>query len=529
MSTGTTRMPTMTKIVCTLGPSSDTQSGVSSLVSEGMSVCRLNFSHVGSYEEPAAKIQLVRRAPGIHGFLDSGKPKTEQRPPNLRAIMLDTKGPEIRTKELQNNAEVLEILQGSEIIVTSGEPVIDVKLPDNQKCSALATDYEHLSKTVSVGGNILLDDGLIALRVEAIETNGKIRTKALNTGNIKKRKGVNLPGCNLLLPALTEKDRSDLKWGVDNNIDAVAASFIRNAANVRAVIAHLDRCCAEANRKIRPMVISKIESQEGVQNFSEILEASDGIMVARGDLGVEIPFEDVFLHQKKMVRMCNQAGKPVIVATQMLDSMQTRPRPTRAEVSDVANAVLDGSDTLMLSGETAAGEYPIQSIQAMRAIANKADNLLDSGLSAAIKTRGIHSVDDEGVDAVASSAVSVADELKAKIIIAISSTGKVPRALAKMRPSVPVIAFVTDEAVARQLNFHRAVQPILLPIKGDTTTLDAYDSKQMTELRTEALRTCSELGWIKSSDRVVVVDRKAGSSTADKYHGRVNLLVLTVS
>jgi len=277
-------------------------------------------------------------------------------------------------------------------------------------------------------------------------------------------------------------------------------------------------------------VISKIESREGVDNFDGILAASDGIMIARGDLGVEIPFEQVFAYQKAMVRACNEAGKPVIVATQMLDSMSKNPRPTRAEVTDVGQAVLDGADAVMLSGETAAGKYPIHSVRAMRSIAKEADALVDADLDDAYgpsrhvarASASSLSSGDASLDVIASSAVETAFRLDARLILALTSTGAVARALAKSRPSVPVVALCTDAAIARQLQFHRAIHPILVP------TSDALDSAKMTELRAEALRTVAELGWVAPGDKVIIVDRKQGTST-EKHQSRTNLLVITLS
>ena len=443
----------------------------------------------------------------------------------------------------------MEIVEGSEISLTSGAEVVEKdhkSLEDHSQCKMIGTDYADLAKTVKVGSHILLDDGLIALEVVKIDvTSGLVTTKALNSGPIKKNKGVNLPGSTLKLPALTEKDRADLKWGVDVGVDAVAASFVRTAANARAVIAHLDRCCEEKYLKtgaqtIRPLVISKIESQEGVENFDEILEASDGVMIARGDLGVEIPFEQVFKYQKDMVAACNAKGKPVIVATQMLDSMQKNPRPTRAEVTDVGQAVVDGTDMVMLSGETAAGKYPLQSVRAMQSIITEADRIVDfkiddhlGGQRPNFLDKSTSSDQDPSLDAIASSAVTTAANLNAALILAITSTGEVARALAKMRPNVPVVALCTQPQIARQLQFHRSLHPILVPTSDVNAGSDTFDSAKMTELRAEALRTVTELGWLKSGDKVVIVDRKAGQSTgtsADKkYYNRVNLLVITVS
>ncbi|KAJ8598650.1 hypothetical protein CTAYLR_003040 [Chrysophaeum taylorii] len=517
LSSSSSSLP-MTKIVCTLGPASESSEIVHTLVSEGLVVARLNFSHVGSsYDEPQAKLEVVRGAPGIHALLDDGVAE-KRRPANLRAVMVDTKGPEIRTRPLPGGAPIAEIVAGAEIRLTHED------VTEKKSGEWLGHDYELMAQTVRLGSQVLLDDGLVALEVTGVE-GSVVVTRALNSGPIKANKGVNLPGCALQLPALTAKDRQDLEWAVASGADAVAASFIRNAANVRAVVAHLERCCGQVGRKTRPLVISKIESQEGVENFDGILEASDGVMIARGDLGVEIPFELVFKAQKEMVAACNRAGKPVIVATQMIDSMQKNPRPTRAEVTDVGNAVLDGADAVMLSGETAVGKYPVEAVRAMAKIVREADALVDRS-SSFRSSRPRVSLDDASLGAVASAAVETADAVDAAIIICITHTGSVAKAIAKMRPSVPVVALCGDERVARQLQFHRGLQPILFPTPSEGG--DAYHSKLMSDLRAEALRTCTELGWISSGDRVVVVDRKQGTST-DKHHNRVNLLVITVA
>lgn len=309
---------TNTKIVCTLGPSSDTAEQVQGLVDHGMNVARLNFSHAGSdYSYPEACMALVRNAHGKHSELAAGAAVSEKLPKNVRAILVDTKGPEIRTGPLPGNAEVMNIPEDAVITVTTQDVS---KEPEGT--FALNVDYKSIAKSVPVGGHILLDDGLLALQVTKVDPDHAfVECIALNGGPIKKNKGVNLPGVELDLPALTDKDKRDLKWACEVGADFVAASFIRTSGNVRSVIAYLDRCIAELDvspKPLRPLVISKIESKEGVDNFDEILHESDGIMVARGDLGVEIPYSAVFSAQRWMVNECNKVGKPVIVATQML-------------------------------------------------------------------------------------------------------------------------------------------------------------------------------------------------------------------
>ena len=346
--------PLMTKIVCTLGPATDQAPKVHELVATGMSVARLNFSHAGTdYSYPEHCQALVRAAPGRHAALVSNN-DSYHIPPNVRAILVDTKGPEIRTGPLQGGGavNVVQIEKGAVVELTahdvSHEPAPETAAGPHR----LHVDYASIAETLTVGGQALLDDGLLALQVTAVDDTAQTVTcVALNGGPMKANKGVNLPNAVLDLPALTDKDKRDLEWACRTGADYVAASFVRTAANVRSVKAFLDRCIAELHQKgdaapqhapLRPLVISKIESKEGVDNFAAILKESDGIMVARGDLGVEIPYYEVFAAQKMMVAACNQVGKPVIVATQMLDSMQRNPRPTRAEVTDVGTACFDG-------------------------------------------------------------------------------------------------------------------------------------------------------------------------------------------
>mmetsp|Transcript_14860 Transcript_14860/g.20988 ORF Transcript_14860/g.20988 Transcript_14860/m.20988 type:complete len:574 (-) Transcript_14860:518-2239(-) len=525
---------TMTKIVCTLGPSTDKAGPVSELVSNGMHVARLNFSHAGDdYTYPEANMALVRNAAGRHSELAAGAKM--QMPNNLRAILVDTKGPEIRTGPLQGNVDVAEFGVGCIVEVTT-ECVSNDAAPESPEGPhRLNIDYPSIAKTLHVGSQILLDDGLIALEVTHLENNS-VTCVALNAGPIKKNKGVNLPDAELDLPALTDKDKRDLKWACEVGADFVAASFIRTAGNVRSVKAYLDRCIAGMPRPtngtpppIRPLVISKIESKEGVDNFDEVLEESDGIMVARGDLGVEIPFRKVFAAQKMMVEKCNSVGKPVIVATQMLDSMQRNPRPTRAEVTDVGTAVLDGADAVMLSGETAAGAYPIKSLQAMRMIVKEADTIIDGSPSlnrvnvneSLVNIANIQ--EDQCLHAVAKSSVKSARDLGAKLIIVITASGKVARFVASHRPTVPVLAFCTDVQVARRLQLNRGILPVML--QSDLDPLSP--GTRMGTLRAEAMRTAVELGFARAGDRVITVDRTVGKPQ-DMHHHSFNMKMSTL-
>uniref|UniRef100_A0A7S3LCL2 Pyruvate kinase n=1 Tax=Amphora coffeiformis TaxID=265554 RepID=A0A7S3LCL2_9STRA len=520
---------TRTKVVCTIGPSTDQEKPIGDLVSNGMSVARLNFSHSGAdYTYPETILGRVRAAKGRHAQLATSAGMAV--PPNVRAILVDTKGPEIRTGVLPGDAPEIQIVSGSTVElhihdVTKEDPAAEIL--------KLNIDYKSIAKTVDVGSQILLDDGLIALEVTEIDPKAEfVKTIALNGGPIKKNKGVNLPGATLDLPALTDKDKRDLEWACKVGADFVAASFIRTPENVRSVVSYLDRVCSTlpdvegGRRPLRPLVISKIESKEGVDNFDEILKESDGIMVARGDLGVEIPYSKVFAAQRMMVTACNKAGKPVIVATQMLDSMMRNPRPTRAEVTDVGTAVLDGTDAVMLSGETAAGKYPIESIKAMVSVVWEADRILNARKDPLIWNQELHdemSPMEQELDAVSASAVRSARDMKAKAIILITMTGRVARAVVRHRPSVPVLAFCLDPQVARRLQLHRSLYPIMLQSSLDPGSRET----SMSVLRAEAVRVAKEMGHAKVGDRIIMVDRTVGKGH-DLHEYAHNMKVVTL-
>jgi pyruvate kinase len=521
---------TQSKIVCTIGPATDQPDKIQELVDHGMHVARLNFSHAGSdYTYPQRLVDLLRAAKGKHCALSTDD--DQDIPNNLRAILVDTKGPEIRTGVLPGDQDIVEINMGAQIILTT-EDVSALPIPEEGDTTRhIHIDYMSICKTVDIGSMILLDDGLIALEVLEIDPSQKfVVCQALNAGPIKKNKGVNLPDMELDLPALTEKDRRDLQWACEVGADFVAASFIRTGANVRSVIAYLNRCISElpecyGKPRLRPLVISKIENKEGLDHFDEILEESDGIMVARGDLGVEIPYSKVFAAQKMMVRKCNLVGKPVIVATQMLDSMMRNPRPTRAEVTDVGTAVLDGTDAVMLSGETAAGVYPTESLKAMASVVYEADTILDEQ-ARMLWNQEFHdklNPMEQALDAVAASAVKSATTMNANKILLISMTGRVARAVARHKPSVPVLSFCTDPQVARRLQLHRSITPIMLQ-----STLDPRNPEtRMGLLRAEAIRTATELGYVKSGDRIILVDRSQGKVT-DMHEYAHNMKVITL-
>lgn len=409
-----------TKIVCTIGPASESIETLKHLIDAGMNVARLNFSH-GDYAEHSERIKNIRTAANLKG--------------KTIALLLDTKGPEIRTGAFVNGeAEIIK------------DQFISISMNEVEGTSErFSVTYKELIHDVQVGSKILLDDGLIELEVVEIDKESKeIKTKALNTGIVKNKKGVNVPNVKVNLPGITEKDTKDILFGIEQGVDFIAASFVRRASDVLEIKELLEK-----NHATHIHVISKIENAEGVENIDNILEVSNGVMVARGDLGVEIPAEDVPLVQKQLISKCNTFGKPVITATQMLDSMQWNPRPTRAEASDVANAIFDGTDAIMLSGETAAGEYPVESVQTMSSIALKTETALDHHLI--LKNRS-KSVDMTITDGISQSVTHTAKNLNVGAIITPTESGHTARMIAKYRPKAPIIAVTFSDTVNRQLS-----------------------------------------------------------------------------
>ncbi|SIS51663.1 pyruvate kinase [Salimicrobium flavidum] len=418
-----------TKIVSTIGPASEKPEVLKQLIEAGMNVARLNFSH-GDFEEHGSRIDNIRKASE-----ESGK---------TIAILLDTKGPEIRTGDMKEKEVFLE--KDSTLYVTMD--------PVEGDAERISVTYPGLIDDVHKGSKILLDDGLIELLVEEIDKdNNELKTTVLNNGPIKSKKGVNVPNVSVNLPGMTEKDARDIEFGIEQNVDFIAASFVRRASDVLEIKELLEK-----NNASDIHIIPKIENQEGVDNIDSILKVSDGLMVARGDLGVEIPPEDVPLVQKKLITKCNQAGKPVITATQMLDSMQHNPRPTRAEASDVANAIFDGTDSIMLSGETAAGDYPVESVQTMANIAWKTETGLDY---ASILSERTKHTDMTITDAISQSVTHTAINLDVNAIITPTESGHTARMVSKYRSQSPILAVTSSEKVNRKLSLVWGVHALM--------------------------------------------------------------------
>ena len=447
-----------TKIVCTLGPATNDVEIMKQLIHNGMDAARINFSH-GTYETHAETIAKLKQA---REELNAPIP-----------LILDTKGPEIRVKTFKEDKVRLE--EDATFTLTTRDVEGDVNI--------VSVTYADLPKDVHRGSRILIDDGLIELKVEDI-TETDVVCKVVNGGVVKSRKGVNLPGVEVNLPSLMEKDIEDLKFGVENGFDIVAASFIRSAEDVLKI-----RRVLEENGGGQMHIISKIENQQGVENIDKILEASDGIMVARGDLGVEIPPEEVPLVQKILIAKANRIGKPVITATQMLESMVHSPRPTRAEANDVANAIFDGSDAIMLSGETAAGAYPLEAAATMARIALKAESAVDYAAKLANTTEPARV---NITNAISMAACATAAELKTAAITTVTKSGFTARMISRYRPACPLIASTSDETVWRQMNLIWGCKPMLYT--GELPRGGVFDT---------ALEIAVKSGLLKNGDTVV--------------------------
>ena len=468
-----------TKIVCTLGPASDSEEMISRLMDAGMNVCRLNMSH-GSYEEQAERIARVKRL------------REEKNIPV--AILLDTKGPEVRTKTVEGGKVTLEA--GGEFILTSRE------IEGN--AHEVSITYPKMVELVHVGTRVLIDDGLLAMEVVRIENGTDIVCSVTNGGVLGNRKGISVPEVDLQMPSIGEKDRSDIIFGIEQGIDLIAASFVCRPSDVLTI----RKLCAD-NGGSHVQIFSKIENRMGVDNFDDILKVSDGIMVARGDLGVEVDMEEVPVLQKQFIHKCNVAAKPVITATQMLDSMIRNPRPTRAEASDVANAIIDGTDAIMLSGETAAGKYPVEAVNTMVRIASYIETrgLRHNGETIqhdVAKASSVRTV----ANAVSYACCAMAEDLGAAAIITPSNSGTTARMVARFHPDCPVIAPTTSEHTYHQLGLCYGVVPARMEMSENTD-----------EMISTAVDVAYQAGMVKTGDIVVVA---AGVPTG--VSGTTNLI-----
>ncbi|MET3682627.1 pyruvate kinase [Alkalibacillus flavidus] len=475
-----------TKIVSTIGPASESVETLKQLINAGMNVARLNFSH-GDYDEHRARIENIREAANECGA--------------TVGILLDTKGPEIRTGTFKEDE--VELVKGSTVYIAMD----DVE----GTAERFSVNYPGLINDVEPGGKILLDDGLIGLDIMSIDhENNEIETKVMNTGMIKDKKGVNVPNVSVNLPGITEKDANDIIFGIEQDIDFIAASFVRRPSDVLEIRELLEEHQAEHIK-----IIPKIENREGVDNIEQIINVSDGIMVARGDLGVEIPAEEVPLVQKNLIEQCNVVGKPVITATQMLDSMQRNPRPTRAEASDVANAIFDGTDAIMLSGETAAGDYPVEAVETMYNIATYSENSADKIIAMGAY---VERLDTTITDAISHSVANLAEDLKVEAIVTPTESGNTARNVSKYRPKANIVAVTSKEHVSRQLSLVWGVHAL------HGQAVDSTD-----EMLALAVEKGLESELFSNGDRIVITAGvpvgESGTTNLIKVHVVGNIVV----
>lgn len=450
-----------TKVVCTMGPNTNDRELMRKLIQNGMDVARFNFSH-GDHEEQKGRMDMLK--------------ELREEEHATTAILLDTKGPEIRTGILKDGKKI-KLETGKTFTLTTEDIVGD----ENK----VSITYKGLAEDVSEGKIILIDDGLIGLKVIG-KTDKEIHCEIINGGELGEKKGVNVPGVPVRLPAITEKDKEDIKFGAEQGIDFIAASFVRNAECILEIKAYLKSLGAPYIP-----IIAKIENEEGISNIDEIIRAADGIMVARGDLGVEIPAEELPYLQKMMIQKCNDQFKTVITATQMLDSMMKNPRPTRAEATDVANAIYDGTSAIMLSGETAAGAYPIEAVQTMVKIAESTEASINYRKRFKERTT---LVNPDITNAISHACCTTAMDLNASAIISVTKSGFTARMVSKYRPESPVVACVMDEKAYRQLNLSWGVTPIMM----------CQLEKNTDQLFDLAVETAEKAGIVQQGEVVVI-------------------------
>lgn len=473
-----------TKIVCTMGPAVNDRAIIKQLAETGMDIARFNFSH-GSHEEHKGRMDMIKSIRE-----EIGRPI---------AILLDTKGPEIRTGVLKGGNKVT-LEEGQLFTLTTEEIEGDEK--------KVSITYDGLPEDVEIGKHILIDDGLIELEVKNV-VGGDIICQVLNGGELGQRKGVNVPNVPVRLPALTEKDKEDIRFGVEQGVDFIAASFVRSAEGVLAIKALLKECKAPYIP-----IIAKIENGEGIKNIDEILHCADGIMVARGDLGVEIPAQELPYIQKWLIQKCNDAYKPVITATQMLDSMMRNPRPTRAEVTDVANAVYDGTDAVMLSGETANGKYPVEALSMMVEIVKNAEDHLDyDAILNKVKLHRKKSISS----AICYSSVTTSIHLNAKCILTPTASGSTARVMSKFKPKSMIVGVTPNEDALRRMQIFRGVYP-LKSIPYSTTE----------EICDEAIELAKVKGLVESGDVVVVTAGIPSTAVKNVNEGMSNMMRIAI-
>lgn len=467
-----------TKIVCTIGPSTNDCESIVNLLLHGMNVARINCSH-GSHEVHANSIRFIRKAARENSY--------------SIPVLMDLQGPKIRVGYMKDGGQDLET--GSLITIT-GEDVLGTN-------SIIPIDYKKLVDEAEIGNEILLDDGLLEFKVVA-KKDKNLEAKVVVGGFLKSRKGVNLPNVKISIPALTEKDIEDLEFAVQQDADYIALSFVRTADEVYDLKSRLEKLGSKAK------VVSKIEKPEAIDNIDSIIEASDAIMVARGDLGIEIANEEVPFIQKMIIQKCRKVGIPVITATQMLDSMINNPRPTRAESSDVANAVLDGTDAVMLSGETAAGKYPLDAVNVMDRICRKIEEK-SLELYNSLEYSNPNDNDKRIIESISHSCIFLADNVGAKVISTITHSGSTARRVAKFRPRIPIFAFTESRKIRRQLNLVWGVRSVRLD--------ELFDTDKSVELMKNYLK---DNGQVKNGDRVVIA---TGIPTAKR--GRTNMITVS--